>query len=49
MWKKITIAAVIVITLKVVYDFLIRKMEEAEKKKAEKISEDKPDITMDKV
>jgi hypothetical protein len=49
MWKKIAIVAVAVIALKVTYDYFVRKMEEAEEKKASKIPEDKPDITMDKV
>lgn len=49
MWKKIAIVAVVVVALKVTYDFLVRKMEEAEEKKAAKIPEDKPEVTMDKV
>lgn len=49
MWKKIAIVAIVVVALKVTYDFLVRKMEEAEKKRAEKIPEDKPEVTMDKV
>jgi len=49
MWKKITIVVAVVITIKVIYNFLVRKMEEAEKKKSEKIPEDKPEVTMDKV
>ena len=47
MWKKIAILALIVVAFKLVYDFLIKKMEEAQARKAAKIPEDQPDAIID--
>lgn len=44
MWKKIAIVAILVIVIKVAFDFIVKKIKETAALEVEKIIEDKADM-----